>query len=190
MPKIVNDAEVFFAVMQVIMARGYDRATTKQMAAAAGVSEVTLFRRYGSKAELVTKAMQFVAAEMNFESVVHYSGDVHQDLLGIVTRYRTLTERYGQLMEVLISEMRRHPELQTAMARPLQVLQLIGALIQRYQEEGVLRAEHPLHAAGALLGPLVYLTMVRYAFSAPQIPPVNLETHVRAFLEGRQVRSE
>ncbi|RME57799.1 MAG: hypothetical protein D6790_12830, partial [Caldilineae bacterium] len=154
-----------------------------------GVSEVTLFRKYGSKAELVTRAIQFIAEEMNFESVVHYSGDVYQDLLGIVTRYKTLTERYGQFMAVLIPEMHRHPELRTGMARPLRVMQTIGELIQRYQQEGVLRAEPPLHAAAALLGPLVFFAMARNTHFAAQIPPVNLEAHVQAYLEGRRVRS-
>lgn len=189
MPKIVDDAAVFSAVLQVIMARGYERATTKQMAAAAGISEVTLFRKYGSKANLVTRAIQFISEEMNFESVVHYSGDVHQDLLGIVTRYETLTKSYGQFMAVLLPEIQRRPELRAGMARPMRVMQTIGDLIQRYQQEGVLRAEHPLHAAAALLGPLVFFAMAQNVVFASQLPPIDLEGHVSAFLQGRRVRS-
>ncbi|MCC9078935.1 TetR/AcrR family transcriptional regulator [Litorilinea aerophila] len=190
MPKIVNDEAVFRAVIQVILAQGYDRATTKQMAKAAGVSEMTLYRKYGSKAALVSNAIQFIAQEMDFESVVHYSGDVYADFLGVVTRYKTLTERYGQFMAVLIPELQRHPELQASMARPLQIMQSIGELIQRYQQEGILRAEHPLHAVAALLGPLVFFAMARNSSFLAQIPPVDLEAHVHGFLEGRRIQGD
>ncbi len=53
MPKVIADMQIFQAVMEIIAARGYAGATTRQIAEAAGVSEVTLFRKYGSKAELV-----------------------------------------------------------------------------------------------------------------------------------------
>ena len=42
MPKIITDEEIYQAVMQVVSERGYAGATTKQMAEAANVSEVTL----------------------------------------------------------------------------------------------------------------------------------------------------
>ncbi|GAB4514839.1 MAG: TetR/AcrR family transcriptional regulator [Anaerolineae bacterium] len=189
MPKIIRDEDVFRAVMQVIIARGYDGATTRQLATAAGISEVTLFRKYGSKAELIRRAVAHIAEEMNFEAVVRYTGDVVADLLRIVERYLTLMQTYGEFMAVLIPEMHRHPELRDAMARPFQVMQAIGELLARYQEEGVLRPEHPLHSAAALLGPLVYFAMARGTTFEAQIPPAEPETHVLRFLEGRQARS-
>ncbi len=187
MPKIVDDEKVFEAVMQVIMTRGYDGATTRQMAEAAGVSEVTLFRKYGSKAALVAQAIRAIAERMDFEPVVQYSGDVFQDLLGIVTRYQELTAWYGQFLSTLIPEIQRHPELHTAMERPMSVMQAIGALLVRYQEAGILQPEHPIHGVAALLGPLVYFAMARGTAFEAQIPPIDLEAHVRRFLDGRRV---
>ena len=185
MPKIIYDEDIFKAVTQVIMARGYDGATTRQMAEAAGVSEVTLFRKYGSKAELVTQAMRAIAERINFESVVYYSGDVYQDLLNIVTRYQEMTAHYGQIMMVLIPEMQRHPELHAGMEKPLGVMKTIGELLARYQQEGVLQKEYPLHMVAALLGPLMYFAMARGTTFETQTPPIDLEAHVRRFLEGR-----
>lgn len=185
MPKIVKDEQVFRAVMQVMMARGYDGATTKRIAAAAGVSEVTLFRKFGSKAELVRQAVEYIAAQADFESVICYSGDVYADLYRIVERYRMLVGTYGDFMAVLIPEMRRHPELQSAMGRPMGVMQGIAALLARYQEEGVLRREHPLQAAAGLLAPLVFFAMARGTSLADQLPVVDVKAHVRLFLEGR-----
>lgn len=188
MPKVVYDEETFQAVIKVVIARGYHGATTKQMAKAAGVSEVTLFRKYGSKAELVRRAIQFIAERMGFESAVHYSGDLYHDLLAIVQRYQALMAEYGEFLAVLIPEMHRHPELVEALDRPMDIMQTIGRLLARYQAEGVLRPEPPLHAVAALLGPLIYFAMIHGTVYAEQIPPIDLEQHVTRFLQGRQIR--
>ena len=68
MPKIIEDEKVYQAVMQVVSERGYARATTKQMAEAAQVSEVTLFRKYGSKQQLVRQAISSIVQQTNFAS--------------------------------------------------------------------------------------------------------------------------
>ena len=52
MPKVVEDEKIYSAAMQTVIERGYSGATTKQIAGAADISEVTLFRKYGSKAEI------------------------------------------------------------------------------------------------------------------------------------------
>ena len=53
MPKIVHDKDIYQAVIQVISECGYAGATTRQMADVANVSEVTLFRKYGTKLQLI-----------------------------------------------------------------------------------------------------------------------------------------
>lgn len=186
MPKLIYDQDVFQGVMQVIIERGYDGATTRRMAAAAKVSEVTLFRRYGSKAELVRRAITYIAERMDFEAAIHYTGDVARDLLHLVTRYREMTAEYGEFLAVMIPEVHRHPELAGAMQRPLRVMGAIGELLARYQEGGVLRPEPPLHAVAALLGPLVYFAMAQGTLFVESLPPVDLKAHVTGFLEGRR----
>lgn len=188
MPKIVRDEDVFQAVMRVIIARGYAGATTRELAKAASVSEVTLYRKYGTKGQLVRQAIRAIADQMDLESVTRYSGDVHRDLLAIVTRYQKLAEQYGQFLAVLIPEIRRHPELVEALDRPMGIMRSIADLLARYQAEGVLQPEPPLHAVAALLGPLVYFAMIRDTAFAQQIPTIDLDQHVTHFLEGRRVR--
>ncbi|MEZ4519923.1 MAG: helix-turn-helix domain-containing protein [Chloroflexota bacterium] len=67
MPKIVDDETVFQAAMQAVMSRGYDGATTRQIAESAGISEVTLFRKYGSKSELIKRAFTAQGVHFDFE---------------------------------------------------------------------------------------------------------------------------
>ena len=88
MPKVIEDEMVYQAVVQVVSERGYAGATTKQMAKAANVSEVTLFRKYENKAELVKLAISSIVEQTDFSSAAQYTGNIHVDLLRVVQAYQ------------------------------------------------------------------------------------------------------
>ncbi len=187
MPKIIADEHIFQAVMQVVAAYGYAGASTRQMAEAAGVSEVTLFRKYGSKAELVRRAIHALIDDSDFESVTRYSGDLRADLMRVLEAYRDTVVLHGGFFFALFAEFKRTPELAEAVVRPLALFRSIGELLERYQREGVLRREDPLHAVASLLGPLVYLSIMGSSAPGLSLAPVEMEAHIDLFLEGRQV---
>src|SRR5215207_6281921 len=59
---IENRARILDAAARVYAEFGYRGATTRRIAVAAGVNEVTLFRTFGSKAALLDEAMRSCAA--------------------------------------------------------------------------------------------------------------------------------
>lgn len=185
MPKIVEDETIYRATVQMVIERGYAGATTKQIAEAAGTSEVTLFRKYGNKAQLVKQAIAATLEQMDIESTTFYSGDAAADLLRVVQRYQETADKSGQFFAIAMTEMPRYPELADVLHKPLDVMSSIGALLARYQAEGVLRTEHPLHAVAALLGPLNSATMIRAASLEGALPPIDLHDHVALYLNGR-----
>ena len=187
MPKIIDDENVYRAAMQVVIERGYARAKTKEIAEAAGISEVTLFRKYGSKAELVKQAITATAVQMDFTSASHYTGDVAADLVRVVQAYQDLSAQHGQFITTLIGEITRHPELGDLLDAPLQLMEGVAALLARYQDEGVLKPELPLQAVAALLGPLMIANMIRQANAAISLPPLDAARHVDLFLNGRRL---
>ena len=83
-------------------------------------------------------------------------------------------------------EIPRNPELVDVVDTPMNMFNHIGQLLARYQEEGVLKQEHPLHAVAALLGPLMITYMIRGAFADAPLPPIDLPNLVANFLEGRR----
>ena len=186
MPKIVDNAAVYHAALQTVIERGYAGATTRAMAEAADISEVTLFRKYGSKAQLIQQAIAATAEEVGFAEATRYTGDVSADLLRVVVAYQAITERRGQIIYTILSEIQRQPELGELLDTPLGYMATLGELIARYQGEGVLRPEPPLHAVAALLGPLMLVTMMRET-GAPSLPPLDLGEHVAGFLGGRRL---
>lgn len=187
MPKIIDDEEVYRAAMQVVIERGYARAKTKEIAEAAGISEVTLFRKYGSKAELIKQAINATAVQMDFSSAMHYTGDVMNDLQRVVKAYQDLSAQHGQFITTLIGEITRHPELGDLLDAPLQLMEGVATLLARYQGEGILQAEPPMQAVTALLGPLMIANMIRQANADITLPPPDAARHVNLFLNGRRI---
>jgi hypothetical protein len=61
----------------------------------------------------------------------------------------------------------------------------IGELLGRYQVEGVLQTENLSHSVVSLLGPLIYASMIARSLGKERVPPIEIETHIRFFLEGR-----
>jgi len=183
-PKVIADLQIFLAAIETIAERGYAGATTRQIAEAAAVSEVTLFRKYGTKAELVKRAINALIEQSNFESSTQYTGNIRADLLRILQAYQEAVILHGRFFFVIFAELSRSPELADSFSQPLGLFQSIGKLLLRYQAEGVLRPENPLHSVASLLGPLIYFAMIARS-AGDTMPPMEPETHVRHFLEGR-----
>lgn len=187
MPKILEDEQIFSAVIQVVAERGYSGATTKQMADAAEVSEVTLFRKYGSKQEMVKQAISSIINQTDFATAAEYTGDLSADLTRIVQAYNKAAIEHGDFVSAVFLEMFRHPEIMDAIHEPLNIFMSIGKLLACYQDEGQLRTKHPLHLVAILLGPLMYSAMLQKAIPGPQLPRIELSDYVEDFLKGNQI---
>lgn len=184
MPKVVDEARIFTAAIDALMAHGYDGATTRDIADAAGVNEVTIFRRYGSKAGLFERAIASRLATTPLNRLA-YTGDLEADLLAIVRAYLLTNEAHGDIIPIILIEISRHPDLRSSIGAPLRNLQGVISIVQRYQEEGRLSAESPLATISSLLGPVMIGQMFRRANLELPAPAADLESHVEAFLRGR-----
>lgn len=183
MARQIDDAQVYEATIDVLLENGYAGATTKAIAAAAGVNEVTLFRKYGSKAQLVAEAMVHARAQLEAEPIV-YSGELAADLGRIVRLYHSATPRQSRLMLLIMAEIARYPELRETLQIPYRLVARFGDIIARYQAAGRLRPGEPILVVGALLGPVIVNTMLRSADTDLPVPPIDVTTHIERFLAG------
>ena len=185
MPKLIDEAEIFDAVVSVFMSLGYDRATTKEIAEAAGVNEVTLFRKYGSKAGLFERAIAHLLADTPLNRI-SYTGDLETDLVAVVEAYLETNEAYGDIMPAILIELPRNPDLRQSLRTPWTNVQGILEMIQRYQRLGTLRPEPPLTVVSALIGPVMINQMFRRANLELAVPSIDVGAYVEAFLRGRR----
>lgn len=184
MPKIIDESRIYEAALDMLVAYGYEGATTKKIARAAGVNEVTLFRRYGTKAGLFEEAIsdRFSDTPLNH---IEYTGDLIADLTAIMQAYVQTNQTHWDVFSILLVEIPRTPELQGSFNAPWRNIQRLAGIIERYQDLGALRPESPLSCLSALLGPFIVSQMFRRARPDISFPKIEVLAYVETFLLGR-----
>jgi AcrR family transcriptional regulator len=175
------------AAMDMIIRYGYKGATTRKIAAAAGVNEVTLFRKFGTKQQLLQAAIEQEIARFRATDI-QYTGDLRADLTRIIEFYLAFVQHRGRLLPTLFSELPRHPQLRPILKGPIYVFEQIMQIIRRYQADGLLVAEPPIHTLTALVGPVVVRGIMGGLPLPIEFPPTDAREHVELFLQGRSQR--
>ena len=185
MPKVIDETKIFSAALDILIAHGYEGATTQKIAKVAGVNEVTLFRKYGSKAGLFEKVIEHQLSDTPLNKLA-YTGDLEADLLAIVEAYIETNELHGNIIPILLIEMPRYPDLQGSFNTPWKNLQAIIQIVQKYQEQELIKDESPLASLTALIGPILVNQMLQHANLNLPVPTIDPQTHVDTFLHGRK----
>lgn len=185
MPKQISDEQILEAALVVIAERGFGGATTRQIASAAGVNEVTLFRRFGNKIGLLRTAMTSYLARF-FKGGASWTGDLEADLERVVVMHWDMARIHGRLLPIFIAESKRYPELLEIAQVTNGIVADVAALLVRYQDEGALRREPAIEAASVLLGPIVAISLLQ-ALDMDGLPEALAPSeYVRRYLDGRR----
>jgi AcrR family transcriptional regulator len=129
------------AAIALVAEVGYDRMTVEALAARAGVSKPTLYRRWpGGKKEIVVDAIRSKHAE--FDSLPD-AGSLRGDLLALLAKMIERTDEDAHLAGGLISQLRDSEELATLMREEVIVHERrrYDVLIQRAVSRGELSAD-------------------------------------------------
>ncbi|ANE80276.1 hypothetical protein A7U43_14020 [Mycobacterium adipatum] len=161
--------------------KGFAGLTTRRVAELAGVNEVTIFRRFGSKSGLINAAFEREAAAMS-DAVGDYSADLRGDLRRMVTAVWDATGRRRAVLPAILSELATNAELRSAASHSVREMTRVTDIIAKYQQRGLLIDEPPLQAYAALVGPLVYLGIVSRLLPDP--PELDGDAHVEKYLKG------
>jgi AcrR family transcriptional regulator len=150
-PDPSRDAAIMEAALDGIAEAGYDRLSMEDIAARAGAGRATLYRRWTSKAQLVTDA---VLAWRDRAGPVQApdTGSLDGDLRALADTAPDLDQAAQQRIAVivgLLSAANRDPDLKAALAgtvfeRPRQLLQ---AVFQRAAGRGEIPPDAPLNLA-------------------------------------------
>ncbi|UUZ95375.1 TetR/AcrR family transcriptional regulator [Paenibacillus sp. P25] len=101
-----NEEKLLWAAIDLISEKGYNGVTTKEIAEAAGLSEKTLFRYFGSKQNLIETAFDrfHYGGEMIKLFQEKLTGDLHADLLLISRTYHELMNRNRKMVMISIKD--------------------------------------------------------------------------------------
>jgi AcrR family transcriptional regulator len=187
MPKLIRDDALFEATVAVFAERGYAAATTREIAARAGVNEVTLFRRFGTKEALITAALADRLAASPFARTAA-TDDVEADLTALAQAYDETFRSYGGAVLTLLAEAPRHPELRAAVATLLPNLERAAAMIRAHQAAGRLADGDPFGQVIELMAPLLAAGLWARTGALSPAPQPAAASVARTFLDGHRSR--
>ena len=139
--------KILLAAIDLMAEKGYNGTTTKEIAAYAGVNEVTLFRHFGSKQKLLEAAFDrfHYAEEMTKLFRERLTGELHADLLLISRTYHRIMNRNRKLLEIAHKGGNTLPDEVHARAlrHPQQLKQLLTDYFTAMAERGLVVKSRP-----------------------------------------------
>ncbi len=140
------------AALDLFSEVGYTRATTRAIADRAGINEVTLFRHFGSKKELLLACLR-AGNQTGFARTFreHLTGDYPADIHAMARLQIADTRQNLGILRLLLCDARAVPDLQEALALgAADNHQQLAAYFEEQIAAGVVRADlNPLVLAQA-----------------------------------------
>jgi AcrR family transcriptional regulator len=178
------------AAARIFAEKGFSGATTRTIAAAANVNEVTLFRHFGNKKKLYEEMVRQNSALPGLAAAIEtqMSGDLHHDLQLLAKQFLGLMLKRRQEILSSLCEAERQPELRPLIGViPQQQRLILSDYLRMQMIRGSLREIDAEMAAQALLG-----SLLAYSISQSLLPKEMTERpieevaalFVQLFIEG------
>jgi len=201
-----NRERILDAAARVYAEFGFRGATTRRIASAAGVNEVTLFRTFGSKAALIDEAVRCCAAASSLvpHTLPEVPADPEHELTAWASALLSHLRDSRALMRKAMSDVEEREEVATCAAAPIiHSARELRAYMLRMAEAGLFdrtrlggeatddtgaprRNEHA-YAAGAMLMSAVFSDAMGRELMPdmyPQPPERAAALYVRMFLRA------
>ncbi|WEK53573.1 MAG: TetR/AcrR family transcriptional regulator [Candidatus Cohnella colombiensis] len=147
--------KLLLATIDLMAEKGYDGTTTKEIAVAAGVNEVTLFRHFGTKQKLLESAFSryHYAEEMTKLFNGDLTGELHSDLLIISRTYHKLMNRNKKLLLIAQKGSSNLPQevYQEAGRHPQHLKKLLTSYLISMSEQDKVMTSNPELQAQAFM---------------------------------------
>jgi AcrR family transcriptional regulator len=179
-------ARILQAAAEIMAEKGYARATTKAIAAAAGVNEVTLFRHFGSKRNLLSEIIHQRSALPGLKDLIQrqLTGNYREDLIRLATVFfRAISER-REALRLMLCEARELPEVrETVVQIPDQLRGVLTGYFQDQMAAGNVKQMHPELMAQAFLGMFFSYGIAREMLESEIAPEIPDEAMIAQFVD-------
>ena len=154
-PILTTRENILTAAAETIADLGYTRATTRLIAEAAGVNEVTLFRHFGNKRNLLSEMIHRHSALPDLTNIVEgqFTGEYRKDLNHLaVVFYKVITQR-KEALRLMLCEAKELPDVREIIVKiPDQLRMGLTRYFQKRIDSGDLRNMNPELMAQGFLG--------------------------------------
>ena len=192
-----TECKILAAAFALFREQGIHATTTRKIAEAAGVNEVTLFRNFGSKDGLLQAIVETQLADKQkmIAQIDAWNGDPADEIRILGTMMWTMIHDRREWMQIVVRNVHLYPQLAVIIDRFRQPLyETIVRYFERHIKAGRLRAVEPRLAATMLVGPLMSM---RLSFDTParlvpagitpeQVFDFHIESYLSYLLPERQ----
>ncbi len=144
--KVSSSDRLLLAAIDLIAERGYNGVTTQEIAAAAGLSEKTLFRHFGSKQNLLESAFDrfHYTEEMKKLFNEKLIWDLETDLTLLSRMYHAIMNKNRKMIMISIKEEGNLPGLRIRTQKhPQQLMEILTSYFTVMSDKGKLLKTNP-----------------------------------------------
>jgi len=174
-------AEILEAALDLFTERGFKATRLEDVASRAGLSKAAIYLYFKDKTSLLTALVQAMAGaniDLASNMVAQHQGPVApllRQLLGFMAG-RIDQSRMPDLMKLVISESRAHPEIGRFYLDNVigKGLPLFHSIIERGVASGEFRRVDPRLTVKCLIGPMVLAAIWKSAFEPIGAEPIDI----------------
>jgi len=140
------------ATIKLFAEVGSRGATTRRIAEEAGVNEVTLFRHFKNKDDLMEAAMETLVDMVTAKGLPETPSDPAAELTAWARDHHKQLHKYRSLIRKTMGEFEEHPEMcGCSMKASTKIASALAAYLEALQKQGVASSNWNPHAAAAML---------------------------------------
>lgn len=164
--------QILAAAAKLYAEHGFRGTTTRAIAEAAGVNEVTLFRIFGSKETLIVEAMRAHSVPVHVGTLPEVPVDPEYELTEWATQMRKVLLSMRSMIRQAQSDADQNPEMEKCVSRGADAtFESIHHYLDRVRDAGFAAADADTHGAGIMLiGALFHDAMSREFMSHLFLP--------------------
>ncbi len=161
---------------------GTKAASTRRIAKDAGVNEVTLFRHFGKKEDLICSAMRWFADQHRVEPLPAEPRDPEHELVGWCMEHHHRMHALRTLIRTCMADYLEHPDRNSpTLKMPVQINNELYEYLRRLRAKGLAEGSwNARSAANMLMGALFSDAMGRDAM--PERFPEDAETSIEQYV--------
>lgn len=182
--KQTNTDKMLLVAIDLMSKKGYKAVSTQEIAAAAGLSEKTLFRHFGSKQNLIETAFDrfHYAEEMTILFHEKLIWDLQTDLLLISRKYHEIMNRNRKMIMISIKEEENLPGIsERTQKHPQQLMNILTNYFTIMAEKGkIIQTDYKLQAFSFMT---IHFGAFMNNLDDSTFPDVSLDTFINVSVQ-------
>jgi AcrR family transcriptional regulator len=175
---MIKRALILEAAARLFGERGYRGTTTRHIAREAGVSEVTLFRQFGTKDALLREALGPSARRLQVARLPETPENVERELVGWCAAYLRQLRGARKMIRKSIGEADDRPSVaRRAAALPTAATRVLREYLGRASRQRMLPAEFDVTAAATVLTGVLFADALGRDFMPGEFPKPASDVH-------------